>query len=559
MSRLKASPLARKLLGATEKLLLLEAGVRTLWAVALLGAAFYLARWLDQMIPAVPTPNLRPWHLCLPLALYAVFYLAGRAARLAALKNLVSTFEQGKPELRDELVTALEILEGRVKHASGSMSARLAEKLECDLDAVLARRGFGRAVSARKLIRPAILLALLLLWILAHGLFAPAFFVDRPAGSPPALRLPRWHFRAQPTAGLPDFTLEVIPGDSSIPAESSLEVQARTGAYVPRSVRLEMRTGERESWRILPMSASANGSFHQLIPQVTRGFEYFVRADHKTSATFRVQLFDPLRLEETRWDLHFPDYLRFTDESRSGWKDKLVVPDGTRVGVQMIFNQPVSGVFLANAQGQSVKLNPVNPTEAAGEFLAEREASFELLAQSGGGDFLSGLSPCRLVVIPDLPPYLEVKMPLAENYIFATEEVTFEVYASDDYGLEGLDLVVQWRDKRWVEPLLAAGGRPKDARVHFRFPFERTDVRPGDLAFVYVEARDAHPAREQAGTRSALFFFAIRDYYDIFKPLEKEEEAVTLRDLFDPILIEQKKELEEAWDILTAEGAQVPA
>lgn len=557
MSRLKSSALARQLLAATEKFLLLGAAVRTLWALAFACAAFYLARWVDHVMPAVPTFTVRPWHLVLLPALAAVFYAAGRAARLAALNSLVYTFEQEKPELRDQLVTALEILEGRASMTSGSMSARFAEKLEQDMTSLLEERGFGREISARKLLAPAILLVAFLLWIVLHGLLWPAFFVDRPAGSPPAWRLPRWQFRAKPAASLPDFKLEVSPGSCRIPAESSLQVQARTGSYVARSVRLEMRAGGQESWRILAMNASGDGSFHQLIPQVTRGFEYLVRADHKASETFEVELFHPLRLEEARWDLDFPDYLRGTDESRSGWKEKLVVPQGTRVGVQMVFNRPVGSAFLANAQGQSVNLAPVKAGHMAGEFVAEREASFTLIAESRG-DFLMGSAPCRLVVIPDLPPYLEVKMPLAENYIFATEEVPFEVYSSDDYGLARLDFVVQWRDRKLVLPLLAAGGLPKDTRVHFRFPFERTDVRPGDLAIAYIEAADANPARG-AGTRSSLFFFAIRDFYDIYKPLEKPEENVTLRDLFDPILIEQKKEMEEAWDILTAEGAQVPS
>ena len=87
---------------------------------------------------------------------------------------------------------------------------------------------------------------------------------------------------------------------------------------------------------------------------------------------------------------------------------------------------------------------------------------------------------------------------------------------------------------------------------------ERFKLYSRDLIFGYVEVRDNYPGNPPHIVRSGLFAFLIRDYVEQFKLTTKEPEMPSLRKLFEDILVDQERVMQDMWNTLSAPPLEMP-
>lgn len=465
----------------------------------------------------------------------------------ADTRRLAISLEESYPQLKDRLITAMEVSKRGIVTAN-PFSRALAKNLEFEMNEIMDRFGFRKAVSWRKVVVPGAILLLVVLAGSVHAMLQPRFFdvnyrLVKPSG---AMKFPAMT-RNLPI--LPSFSLTVSPGNCEIPKGSNLLVQVEAKGEIPSEVQLLLKQQSDPVWRIFVMNPAGNGKFQYQLTHVTEPCFYYVKAQNEQSPRYRIDLFEPLSILRAVWQVQYPPHTRIPQESREGWGPKMTVPAGTTLQLTLQMNRPVKEGRLLVQGGADVPLVPEGETRLKADFRVDSDMVLKLDIKSKDGEPLLGASSLWIQTLPDLDPYLEVLAPELHNYVFPTEEIPFSINVDDDYGIAAVDLVLRVRGQEHRISWLPANTEEPVRKTNLTpvLRLEDFELQSRDIVFGYVEVRDNHPGEPHV-VKSALFTFLVRDYVEQFKLNSPDPQTPSLRSLFEDILVEQEQIMNDAWD-----------
>lgn len=535
-------------------MVLVNAVRRALFIFCILGVIGYLFFTVSHFVQ-LPKPSGKMWvyvffgWLAIPISAAIVTYWTQQHDAV----KLTVELEKHYPRLRDRLLTVIELSEG--KPVQSSFTQSLVKQLEREMGSLLNRFHFARSISPQKLILPITLTLLFVGSIAVHAMVQPSFFRGKNA---PSLNFPELAFKfGENLAGFKeqqDFEMMINPGNCQVTPGSSLIVEAKIQDYGPKQVQLFTRRSHDTAWQVLPMILKGEQVYRYEISNVREKFSYYVQADYQRTPIYEVQLLEVLRMENVLWTMNFPEYMKLAPQKRQGWHDKITVPEGTVIQLEIQTNQPASGSLQIS--GEKVPLIETGPRVFTMNFPAEKDAQLELQLVSEEGEPLLGIVPAVLQVLPDLPPYLEVLAPQEQNYVFATEEIPFRLNLNDDYGIESVTFVLheKERDERieWLES--------QDDTVNFSLSpvlsLEGMGLESRDLITGYIEVKDNYPGEEPHILKSPLFTFFVRDFVEQFKLNAKTPPIPSLRTLFGDVLSDQERVIQQTWDLISMPSAE---
>ncbi len=463
------------------------------------------------------------------------------------LRHHTLMIEQHYPQLRDRLLTVVEISGKRNEIDQNPFSRLLANSLEADMNALMDRFGFQGAFSPRKLIPPAVLLILLVMVGSVHAMVQPHFFtvgfgrLTEPSFMPPP------QLRSKNL-----FDIQVIPGDTEIGRGSSLMIQAMTPEYRPKQVELYFKTDGETAWQIFPMESVSADTFQFLMDQVARPGIYFVKADGQDSSIYKIKLIEALQLSRASWTIEFPSYMHLKTQNRQGWNGKITVPQGTKLRVELSFNQAVQeGRILQRGEMLFAAIRK-SPNVLEANFTASKDLLLNLDIKNSSGELKLEAPAVWIQTLPDLAPYIEVLEPQTHNYVFPTQEIPFEISVNDDYGLRSIDLVLRYQEKEERIPWLPEGKASDNIMLKPVLQLEKLQLHPRDLVFAYLEVRDTFPQEDPGHVvKSPLFVFLIRDFVEQYKINLPKRDLMHVRQIFEDILSDQEKIMQDTWDVIT--------
>jgi hypothetical protein len=472
------------------------------------------------------------------------------------LTRVILAVERHYPHLSDRLITAIEYSKPGHPAAGNPISRLLVKSLQEEVSRIVEHCGFLRASSPKKLILPLFLLILLAVGGTVHAMIHPDFIYvayQRMAGLQTAVI-------AEHTVpdGPEKFLIEVIPGDCEIANGGNVLIQARSPGYHPQKMDLYLKSLSRPGWQIFPMKKIQDDQYQILMTHLTSPGTYYIRADHVESPRFEIRLFETLKIEKASWRIEFPAYMQLPEQLRQGWRDKLTVPRGTRLFLELVFNRPVQSGWLTVEGKNAFELKALSENALAAVLTVDRDMIVRMAVQGMQNDPIMGVAPLWVQAIPDLSPYLEVLEPQLQNYVFPSQEIPFEISANDDYGLNRVTLVVRYQGKETRIELLEPDARVDEVVLNYTLELERFRLRSRDLIFAYVEVQDNYPEEEHI-IRSPLFTFLTRDYVEQFKMNQPESKEPSLRMLFENILTEQEDIMRDTWDYISRMPVENPA
>lgn len=516
-------------------------------------AAFVLAAIFPQgILFPIPPEAFIGGMTAVPLAVALAFaYLERRDTRRLTLK-----LESHYPQLRDRLLTVVELSGKSEALTLNPFSQILAESLESEMGELMERFNFRGAASFKKLWWPALFLLILIATGTVHALVQPEFFLTGYSRLTQSWRGPEGPSR---NFSLPDFKIEVIPGDAKISRGSNLVIQAATPGYTPKQVALYLKKSRETGWQVFPMEKSGERTFQVLLTHVMQPSLYYVKADHEESAVFRIELYETLRMERALWNIRYPSYTHLRKENRQGWGGKWAFPKGTRLHLELSFNQPVRPGEISVRGQKAIPLRLKTPEILEASFNLSSDLNLTPRVQSQEESWLE--APAFWIqVLPDLAPYLEVLEPQLQNYVFPTQEVPFQISVNDDYGLRSVALVIRYRGKEERIEWLPKGKMPESIVLKPVLRLEGFQLHSRDLVFAYVEARDNYPANDPAHTvKSPLFAFLIRDYLEQYKINLPKSSTPSVRSFFEDILADEEKVMLDTWDYISDPPREGPA
>ncbi len=465
--------------------------------------------------------------------------------------KLVMSIETQYPHLRDRLQTALEMSKTKSRESIDPFSAALARSLEHEMNQILNRFGFHRLTSFKNLIIPAAIFVALFTCGITHAMLQPHFFrLHSPMNTVYESPLDFFKLLEKKDKQTPLFEIIVKPGHCEVGRGQNLFVQVNTPNFEPKKVYLYLKHPSDAGWRVHEMQRQKDGSFQYQLTHIIDSGIYFVGADKQQSEKYKITIYEPLAIERVAWKIVYPQYTRLAEETRQGWGTKFSVPLNSQIKLELKTNRPVKKANLISIAKEKTPLTVSEDGSLQASLEITRDEILKLELFDENDQIVLGLPSTWIQVVPDLLPYLEVLQPQNHNYTFPTEEIPFEINLDDDYGIKSVALVMRYQGQEQRVEWLTDGTMPKVLNLKPILQLEKFNLKSRDMIFAHVEIQDNYPDGEHV-VKSELFSFLIRDYVEQFKLNTPENKEVSLRKLFEGVLVEQEKIMSDAWDYLS--------
>ena len=217
----------------------------------------------------------------LAILVVAALFLVRPLVRRVSDRRVASYLEEHEPTLDAAVVSAVEQRDGG--RARAPQSEALANGVVASAVAGLRKVERGRRVERRELQRGSLLLGALVV-IVAAAIFTGPDFIRNGAV---ALFAP-WRL-AQ--AAVP-YSVDVAPGDTTIPRGGDLEVRARLGGFDAEEVTLVSTRGTGDPERIVMPRGADSAEFSIRLLDLDQQTNYYIEAGPVRSQSFRIAVAD---------------------------------------------------------------------------------------------------------------------------------------------------------------------------------------------------------------------------------------------------------------------------
>jgi hypothetical protein len=464
---------------------------------------------LIALLVSMSLVGLADWKLLLSdevrTALSAAAYLAVAAAvwwtcirlllRAPDARELARLLEQAEPQLREDLLSAVEL--GDERFGWRGESDAFNRLLQTDVARRIRDVQAARVLSLRR-IRAWLLAGAGVVAAAAALLWVPGFPYDRLLlrSLLPLANLERVS-RVRVTI------LEPNPADTVVPrGEPATLLIAVAGADVESaSVELFPRGQSRER---LPLRAAGSGRFEAALPVGNEPIEYRVRAG---DAITRKYLLTPaarpqvLAFEKTA---HFPAYTGRPDRTTRDPRGDLSELEGTTIELVLQTDQEIrAGELRLELGGQpsTVPLERAGPRRQRARLPLTASGSYRVHLVAAQTRFDNKYSPqYEIRALPDLVPSVVLLQPDRDLILPPDEILLIEGHATDDVGLRRVAQKIRVNEADAKEETIAEASGT-DFKIERRWDLYGLGLRPGDRVVTQLVAVDLKGNRSESVAR----------------------------------------------------------
>jgi hypothetical protein len=417
--------------------------------------------------------------------------------------------EERAPELKQALLSAVhELRAPEALRASPSLTARLVERTlaivrPLQRDMVIERPRMLKAARSLGIVAVAGLLLF----------FAGPSTVRKTA----KLLFAPWSIAE---AATPVFMVNVLPGNAAIPRGAAVDIKARLDGFSAEGAELVFRNDSSSEWVRLPMSRdSVAGAFTSRMFDLTKATEYFVDANGVRSPTFRLSITEMPALRSVSVDLRYPSYTGLAAEHIDDGGDVAALI-GTTVTVHANITRPAQSGTLAFDNGTTVPLAIGKDGTLAASFKVKTTGFYRIDLVAPDGAKVPGSVQFAVDALPDRAPKVFIDEPGRDTKVATIEEVGVAIRASDDYGVDKLELRYRVNGGDEKSVMLADSGKNhgREPRAVHTFFLEEFKLKPGDLIAYHAIAKDG------AGNigMSDVYFLEVRAFGKNYRQSEEQ-------------------------------------
>jgi hypothetical protein len=288
----------------------------------------------------------------------------------------------------------------------------------------------------------------------------------------------------------PLYDIAVKPGNATIRRKSDQRISAQLLGFSAHNVKLFAKYGSALKWDETAMQPKSDGAGYQfLFAGLSEPVEYYVQADAAQSKHFTINVKDLPSVRRVKVGLHYPAGLGLRDEVQDPGGDVRAV-EGTDATISIMTDRHLDRGQLVLEDGTKLPLSQSDGAWLSAQLKIQKDGSYHVVALDGG-DAVRISDDFFIEARKDQPPTVKISRPGHDAHVSPIEEVPVTVEASDDFGLENLELrySVNGGGEQTV-PLLKQKGIKEATGKHTLY-LEDFKVVPGDLVSFYATARDA--------------------------------------------------------------------
>ncbi len=309
--------------------------------------------------------------------------------------------------------------------------------------------------------------------------------------------------------GLLDVEFEVSPGDTAVLPGREVVLACRVSPPGLFGAVLLETSDARFPRRSIPL----DGDSATITLQPESGFGYRFRLLSRASRDYRVQVREPLELEQLSFTYRYPSYTGLA-EYRSGSTDIVALP-GTEVLVEAIASQPFERARLVLGPDTTALVGGIE-RGLRGVFVVagDGEGWIELNPASGGE--VEQVCRVRIRTVPDEPPLIRVLAPGRDVDLPASMQLVLGVHTLDDFGLGGLYLDVS-RDSSHRRLMVKRLDGVREDTTLYVWDLSQSGLLPGDVLSYRLAVADNDEVSGPKTSRSRAFrvrFPTMTEIYD---------------------------------------------
>ena len=388
----------------------------------------------------------------------------------------------------------------------------------------------GRRVERQELQRGSVVLGALLLAVIIVILAGPAFLRHGAR----ALFAP-WR---SAEAAMP-YTVQVAPGDTTIPRGGDLEVHARLGGFDAEEVTLVATRGAGEPERIAMPRGADSAQFTIRLFDLDQQTEYYIEAGPVRSPAFHIAVADLPSVKQVDLEYRYPEYTRLAPHRVEDGGDIAAVR-GTRVLVTVTSTIATTAGRIVLDGKDTITLAPVDSGRLGGEITVSRSGFYKVELADATGRYVPASLDYAIDMLEDGAPSVSIRKPGRDAKVSSLEEVFIEARAEDDFGVQKLELVYSVNGGEQKTVLLHGGRGLKEVSAGHTLYLEELTLEPGDVISYFARAIDADRAGAKS-TTTDIYFLEIRPFNREYRQSEQAGGAGSSRGDASPGALSQRQ------------------
>ncbi len=462
---------------------------------------------------------------CLLLLLLPLIGLGFSWLKETGLKKVAYRVERFFPEIRNRLVSALEL--GEYRPGVEGYSLELRDAAIAEVEELLEPLPLKKAIPSKRVLF-AFLWALMGSGILTGYL---AFFGERAklglknGFSPNSVKI----------------EFNVSPQDTTVLPRSEVKINVRVKpAGVFKKVWLETKRGSGTSL-IARRALRVYGDSCFISLVVDEGLRYRFKVLGRNSDWYWVTVLKPLELKRLVFICTPPRYANLPQTRLS--TTELTLLKGTRVDFEGEVDQPTAGGrVIFGGETTEVRTDTITPERFFGSFFLNGDGEGILELKPRGGGSFQTVTRIRLRVVKDEEPWVKVFLPGRDVDLPMSMQVLLGINSIDDFGLGELWLHYGKESISGRVRLKGLANRREDTTFYV-WNLSSVGLLPGEALKYYVRVSDNDAVSGPKSTKSEVFAIRFPTMAEIYA--QTVEKAQATAGELEPVAAEQAKVSEE--------------
>lgn len=331
--------------------------------------------------------------------------------------------------------------------------------------------------------------------------------------------------------------------DSELKNDTNVQKSPDTDINIGQNEQQLPHLSDSDTWQSLLMNREPTEiPYSAKIENIDRSLQYYVSTKDVASEHYEITVSHEPIVKSFQLQLNYPAYTQLPSQTLEANTGDLEVLYGTEVVLKGESNKPLTEAHLIFEESDLVKLEIEAETQMKGSFIAKEAGTYHIQIQDTPGMTNSDPLSYTLNVFKDSAPQVEIIEPGKDLVLDNDMLVKLKVEATDDYGIQALQLVhrIQKENADDVTVMLkqipSSTSPPQTSQfLTYSWDIEPIGLYPGEALSYYVQAIDTDDVSGPNIGKSRTYTVRFPTLDELYENIaaEQETEQLGLDELFD--------------------------